>query len=320
MVQLTSRYAGSFESQFESDVARMVEVKTGAQFIEVLDRVIDDTLSSDYWTITLPNDLATSASRSPALSSYIAALNILDADALMGTGKVRSRLDPAIVAKKGIERHHLFPKGYLRSTMKITDTKQVNQIANMALVEWADNIAVSDDPPSTYWPAQVAARALPADVLDRQVHYHALPDSWTDMPYQEFLVARRKLMGEVVREAFAQLRSSTYSPQYPSPTAAAVSAAPPQLTPATAFESISELLEQELLAPGDVLMPADDTVDALATVLEDGRLDVEGQVYDTPSQAAVAVAGAAADGWHFWLADTSTGPKALAALSAPPAT
>jgi hypothetical protein len=179
---------------------------------------------------------------------------------------------------------------------------------------------VSDDPPAKYWPAQVAARALPADVLDRQVHHHALPDGWTDMPYQEFLVARRKLMGEVVREAFAKLRSSTYAPQYPAPAASAVPAASPQPTAVTAFESMAELLEQKLLAPGDVLMPADDTVDALATVLEDGRLDVEGQVYDTPSQAAVAVAGAAADGWHYWLADTPTGPKALAALGAPPAT
>jgi len=109
MVQVTGRYTGSFESQVESDLARFADVKTADGFIKILDRIVDDTLSADYWTITLPNDLATSASRSPALSSYIAALNILDADALMGTGKVRSRLDPAIVAKKGIERHHLFP-------------------------------------------------------------------------------------------------------------------------------------------------------------------------------------------------------------------
>lgn len=111
MVQVTGRYTGSFESQVESDLARFADVKTADGFIEVLDRIVDDTLSADYWTITLPNDLATSASRSPALSSYIAALNILDANALMGTGKVRSRLDPAIVAKKGHRAAPPFPEG-----------------------------------------------------------------------------------------------------------------------------------------------------------------------------------------------------------------
>lgn len=317
MVQVTSRYAGSFESQFESDVARMSEVTTGAQFIEVLDRVIDDTLSSDYWTITLPNDLATSASRSPALSAYIAALNILDADALMGTGKVRSRLDPAIVAKKGIERHHLFPKAYLRDTLKITDTKQVNQIANMALVEWADNIAVSDDPPAKYWPAQQAARSLPVDTLTRQVRHHALPDGWVNMPYQDFLAARRKLMGEVVREAFTQLRSSTYAPQYPKAAASVASIATAVATTIPVAETVAGLIELGVLTSGAVLMPSDDTVGVLATVLEDGRLDVAGQVFDTPGQAAIAVAGVATDGWHFWLADTAAGPTALALLGAP---
>ena len=106
----------------------------------------------------MPNELATSAAKSPALLAYIAALNILDADALLSTGKVRSRLDPAITAKKGIERHHIFPRSYLRSVLKIADNKEINQIANMALVEWADNIAISDDAPTKYWPEQVAAR------------------------------------------------------------------------------------------------------------------------------------------------------------------
>jgi len=51
--------------------------------------------------------------------------------------------------------------------------------------------------------------------------------------------------------------------------------------------------------------------------MEDGRLDIDGQVYDTPGQAAVAVGGTDTDGWHFWLADTTTGPKPLALLGAP---
>ena len=57
---------------------------------------------------------------------------------------MRSRLDPAITLKKGIERHHLFSKGYLKSVLGISDTKRVNQIAHFAFVDWVENIAISD--------------------------------------------------------------------------------------------------------------------------------------------------------------------------------
>jgi hypothetical protein len=319
MVQVTGRYTGSFESQVESDLARFAAVTTADGFVNILDRIVDDTLSADYWNITLPNDLATSASRSPALSAYIAALNILDADALMGTGKVRSRLDPAIVAKKGVERHHLFPKGYLRGTLNITDTKQVNQIANMALVEWADNIAISDDPPAKYWPAQLAARNFSPEKLMEQMRVHALPDDWANMSYPEFLAARRKLMGAVIRDAFAQLRSSSYAPSYPQPSA---STAAPVVAGAHAeapiLTSLADLVAQGLLSAGTVLMPSDPSVDVLATVLENGHLDVEGQVYETPTEAAIASAGSSVDGWHFWLVDSPSGPITLARVAAAP--
>jgi len=149
MAHTTSRYSGSFETQVERDLAQLSDLGQGGDgFVAALSRIVDDTLTPDFWEITLPNELASSASKSPALLAYIAALNIVDADALLSTAKVRARLDPAVTAKKGIERHHLFPRAYLRR-QKVTGTKQINQIANMALVEWHDNIAISDPPPAT---------------------------------------------------------------------------------------------------------------------------------------------------------------------------
>jgi hypothetical protein len=113
MTHTTGRYTGAFESRFEQDAARLGDLGPGDAdgYIQTLSKIVDDTLTADYWSITLPNELATSASKSPALPAYIAALNILDADALLSTGKIRGRLDPAITAKKGIERHHIFPQG-----------------------------------------------------------------------------------------------------------------------------------------------------------------------------------------------------------------
>lgn len=170
----------------------------------MLDRIVTDTLGNDYWTITLPNDLATSAAKSPALMAYFATLNILDAEPLLSTGKVRARLDPAVTSRKGIERHHLFPRAYVKR-QGVDETRWTNQIANMALVEWSDNIDISDRAPTEYWPAQIEQRRISPQRLAQQQYWHALPDGWQTLDYEEFLVTRRRLMGTVVRDAFLSL-------------------------------------------------------------------------------------------------------------------
>lgn len=216
MSHLTSRYSGSFETQAERDFQRVEELAKTHGFVGALNRIIDDVLTADFWSITLPNELATAASRSPALFSYFAALNVLDADALLSTGKVRERLDPAVIAKKGIERHHLFPKAYLEKVLGISDKRQINQIANMALVEWHDNIDILDTSPSEYWPEQLAKKPqLNAERIARQVEFHALPDGWTAMGFQDFLDNRRQMMAAVVRKAFEAISTPDYSATYP---------------------------------------------------------------------------------------------------------
>jgi hypothetical protein len=283
MAHTTGRYTGAFESRFEQDAGRLTDLAAGDAdgYVRVLSTVVNDTLTADYWAITLPNELATSASKSPALLAYIAALNILDADALLSTGKVRSRLDPAITARKGIERHHIFPRAYLKKRLGITDSKEINQIANMALVEWADNIAISDEDPAVYWPAQVAAKQITPDRLTEQRYWHALPDGWEQMEFADFLSRRRRLMADVVRDAFTRLNDSGYQPTYPEVT-------PPAAEPATRTWTAYgvravDLIDAELLPVGTQLVSTLTTMDALATVLHDGKIAYEDEVYDTPS-------------------------------------
>lgn len=318
MASITSRYTGSFESQFERDLGLLSEISPNDArgFAQCLDHVVDNTLTGDFWTITMPEALATSASKSPALLAYIAALNILDADPLLSTGKVRSRLDPNILAKKGIERHHLFPKQYLRRHLGITDTKAINQIANMALVEWSDNIRISDRSPATYWPEQIDDKkrhaGLTAARLERQRHWHALPDDWSTQDYWEFLRHRRTMMAAVVREGFALLRSDGYDPTYPEP------ATPTVTTPTRSWTnygvSVRQLIEAGLLSAGTTLLPAQDDLDAIAEVLPDGRIEIDDEIHDSPSGAARTARGGGTNGWTFWIADTSGGPCSLAEL------
>jgi hypothetical protein len=203
MVAMTGRYSASPETAMEGDLARFRNVKDASEFTAVLNKVVDDTLTEDYWNITLPNELATSTARSPALNAYNAALNLLDARALFSNLKVSELLDPALRAKKSpVERHHLFAKNYLK-TIGIEDVKDRNQIANYALVEWRDNVDILDSPPADYVP-EYAGRFSPEE-LSAMYHWHALPEGWERMGYQEFLEQRRKLLAGVVREGFAKL-------------------------------------------------------------------------------------------------------------------
>lgn len=203
MVSLTSRYTGAFESRMEQDLAFLRTAKTADDFAAVLEHLVTDAFTDDYWKITLPNELATSSSRSPSLFAHYAALNLLQAHVLFSKMPVSQLLDPAIKAKKAaIERHHIFPKGYL-STMGIAGTTETNQIANFALVEWDDNIAISDAPPSEYYP-KYATRFTSAELSEMR-YWHALPDNWQQMTYPQFLEKRRQKMAQVIHDGFSKL-------------------------------------------------------------------------------------------------------------------
>ncbi|MCY1281377.1 hypothetical protein D9M70_301860 [compost metagenome] len=206
MSLLTGRFTSSPESRMEQDLAELRELKSADQFLTRLASVEIATLTDDYWTKTLPMDLATSAGRSPALFGFYAAQTLLGARALFSKSPVADLLDPpAQGQKKALERHHLFPKQYLKK-QGIDSVRDINQIANYALVEWDDNIAISDGPPSSYWP-QYAGR-FSTDELAWMCKWHALPEGWWSMGYDEFLTARRPLIARVIHAGYDKLSGS----------------------------------------------------------------------------------------------------------------
>jgi hypothetical protein len=203
MAAITGRYSSSPESQIESDLARLRGLSQATEFTSALDAVIGDTLTNDFWEITLPNALATSAARGPSLYAYYAALNLLNARVLLSKMRVNELFDPAIKAVRApIERHHLFPRAHLKK-LGIEGTTQVNQIANMALVEWPKNTAISGEDPAVYWPAY--SKTLSPSELDEHRFWHALPEGWQDLDYETFLGERRRLMARVVRAGYERL-------------------------------------------------------------------------------------------------------------------
>lgn len=209
MSSVTGRFTGSPESAMEFDLAQLRGVKTKEDFIAVLDNVCNVTLTSDFWSVTLPNDLATSASRSPSLFAYLASLVLLDARALFSTLKISDLLDPGTHANRdAVERHHLFPKAHL-AKQGLSSTRDTNQIANYSWIEWGDNSDISDDPPAEYVPI-IRKRFKPAD-WDRFYRWHALPANWENMEYSDFLRQRRELMARVIADGYATLVAGTPS-------------------------------------------------------------------------------------------------------------
>ncbi len=203
MSAVTGRFTGSPESAMEFDLARLRDVNTADGFLKTLNQICDITLTNDFWAVSLPNDLATSSSRSPSLFAYNAALVLLDAKALFSKIKVADLLDPSAQANRpSLERHHLFPKGFL-AKHGITEIRETNQIANYALVEWGDNVKISDQAPVDYLP-DLRARFNQAEI-EQMYRWHALPANWEQLDYREFLEKRREMMAQVIAEGYATL-------------------------------------------------------------------------------------------------------------------
>lgn len=202
---LTGRYTASPESTMDQDLNRIKDKRDADSYIQAINEMMMSQLTNDFWEITLPNNLNNSSARSPELFAYIAAQNKLNAPVLFSRKRIPELLDPALkTKKKALERHHLFPRAWLEK-QKISDLKQINQIANFALLEWPDNIEIRDAPPYEYLPLIKDRFKEDMDLWNQMMTTHALPEGWEHMNYDTFLEERRKLMSGVIRRGFDAL-------------------------------------------------------------------------------------------------------------------
>lgn len=209
MSQVTGRYSGSTETQFEQDLRMLIDAKGPEGWVEVLESRLALNMSDDFFYNRLPSELDTRSWRNRALFAYEAALVILDAPMLFSpTGEtVSSRFEPRTVTVRGVERHHLFPKNWVRNQFNVSG-HALNGLAdrpgNAAWVDWIENSQISDKPPIEYF-EQHMSRVKP-DQIEKQIELHALPDGWHLMEYEPFVAARRHLMASVVKKGYDYLR------------------------------------------------------------------------------------------------------------------
>jgi hypothetical protein len=218
MAALTGRYTNSPETRFESDLAMVRDLPNGNNFLAKLRELCRTVLTGDFWSITLPSELATSASHSPSLFAYQAALIKLDARVLYSPLKISAMIDPAIKGTMAaLQQHHLFPRGYLEE-IGVTDLKQINQIANFAPVEWPINLKIGKESPATYVPPLDAK--LSGMERDQLYFWHALAPLWWKLEYEQFLIERRTRIAEVIHAAWRQLTGDLPNPEPSAPSVA----------------------------------------------------------------------------------------------------
>lgn len=293
MSQMTQRYTSSPETRIQQDLDRLDGAVTAADFVLILEGVIATILTTDYWAIRLPEEfVSSSTSASPAYQAYLASLNILEADLFALNEKVRDWTDPTNTTLKNVEGHHLFPKAYLLEKLGYSDLKKINQVANFAPTDWNTNNIIDDRPPSEYWPELISARAIEGVVLAKQMKWHALPENWTAMGYEEFLAARRKMMAQVVRDAYFRLLDPSYQPELNISTPSdGEESVPPRLI---------DLIANGLIFPGDLITSLDLEKPNIGEISEDGEILLNEKIYDSPEQAARAMGDEVTDGWDYW--------------------
>lgn len=208
--QLASIYtSGSFETTVEKHLNAIKEINSSEEYRNFIFSRIEEHLTNDFFSITLvgTEGLNVSGHGNNAWNAYVASLNILNPRVLFSKANllVSKLFDPTTRGhRKSLEKHHLFPKAYLKS-LGYHDNK-INQIANYAYIDWKDNMEILDEAPSIYYSiicqdkSQEDIRAMEED--------NALPFGWEKMSYEDFLIERRKLMAVKIKKAFEILKES----------------------------------------------------------------------------------------------------------------
>jgi len=138
---------------------------------------------------------------------------------------------------------------------------------------------------------------------------HALPEGWQRMGYHDFLVARRGLMARVVQDAYGRLKETGYSPDYPEVGFSEGSEDDGGYDERGFDLTTADLLVLGVFEAGATLVGKVQEGRVEATLLADGTVEFDGEVYSSLSAAGKAATGRDVNGWAFWSMQTGEGLK-----------
>lgn len=203
---LTGRYSGSPESVFDFDIKQISQ----KPFDEYLKEKEEGELSDAFWNASLPQSLDTSVASSPYFHVFLASQVKANDRGFLSKDVLVSDL----ISLRG-DIHHLFPKDYLKKNG--LDRSKYNQIANYVYMQSEINIKVGNKPPKDYFEIvqsqmisnnqQISGITTEQQLLDN-LKMNAIPEEIMQMSidnYNEFLVARRKLMATKIKNYYHSL-------------------------------------------------------------------------------------------------------------------
>lgn len=203
---LTGRYSGSPESTFDRDIKRIRET----QFEEYLKIVENGELSDAFWEVSLVQSLGYAAATNPQFNVFLAA------QAVAGD---KGLFSESVTVKDMLEHrgdvHHIFPRNYLKKA-GLTRGKY-NQVANYVYTQSEINIKIGDKAPKEYFaelfkqfndgePIYGGLKDMHA--LKENLQQNCIPESIFNMDidsYNEFLVLRRKLIAQKIKNYYWKL-------------------------------------------------------------------------------------------------------------------
>lgn len=204
---LTGRYSSSPESQFDRDLRTIAE----RGFVEFFKEQESAQLSDTFWDVALVQNLETTSINSPYFNTFIAAQVFMGDKSLLSSAIKVSDL----VTIAG-DIHHIFPKGYLKDN-GINGKNKYNQVANYTFLDTTVNIDIGKKAPNEYFMdafEQCDAGALKVgtitnkDELVKNINSNCIPEGIESMEagdYEQFLVKRRKLMAQKMRDYYYSL-------------------------------------------------------------------------------------------------------------------
>ena len=211
LTTLTSRYIASPESAMDTDLRRISE-KGFCKYLEEIERA---ELSDVFWNDGLVQNFETTAVNSPYINVYWAAQVRMKDDALFTKNCAVSNLITVIG-----DVHHIFPKKYLQKN-GINEKSKYNQVANYTYLDTPTNIAVGDDAPNSYFSRALRqiqdgcatdetqiGNITSIDDFNQNLHTNCIPATikdWTYENYDQFLLERRKLMAQKIKEYYEGL-------------------------------------------------------------------------------------------------------------------
>lgn len=207
MSVLTGRYSGSSESIMDRDMRGIAD----RGFVSFYNEIAASQLSDNFWSVTLPQSLTTTSTRTGAWMVYVAS-QVRAADNTLFTNGFKVA---DVIGNVG-DIHHIFPKAYLRKEIDAPQ-RLYNQIANYTYLEKRINIAIGEKSPGEYFSQARAAiiegKPYFGDISDEEtlalsLKANCIPEGvfhMTAKDYETFLAERRALMAQKIRRYFEGL-------------------------------------------------------------------------------------------------------------------